>query len=133
MDFLSLNLDHAKLLVIDDDPDICSGIKLGLDLPKVKLDIHTALNGLQGLQQAKKLLPDIVIVDLNMPDINGFEVVEEMRKDSTLANTKIILLTALDTPKNQWESIDRQIDDFIGKPFDLRELEARILTLLMSS
>lgn len=131
MDFLKLKQDSAVVLVIDDDPDILSGIKHGLEVPSVKLEIYTAENGLQGLQQAKKHIPDIVIVDLNMPDLDGFAVVDEMRGDPQLAHAKVILLTAQDTPKNQWESIDRKIDDFIGKPFDLRELEARILTLLM--
>jgi DNA-binding response OmpR family regulator len=132
LDFLNLNTDRVKILAVDDDPDILLAIKSGLDLAGVELEIFTADSGLAALQTAKAERPDIMILDLNMPDINGFDVAEEIRKDPQLENMRIIMLTASDSSKNQWDSIDRQIDDFLGKPFDLRELEARIYTLLMA-
>lgn len=119
------------MLIIDDDKDICNVLERSLELPKIKLEIRSAYNGVSGLQMAKKWLPDIVILDLQMPGIDGFGVLDEIRSDQHLVETKVIMLTAKDSPKNLWEGIDRKIDDFIGKPFDLAELEARIYNQLL--
>ncbi len=125
-------ITHAKVLVIDDDKNICRVLEHSLELPNIKLDIQSAYNGVSGLQLAKKWQPDIVILDLQMPGITGFDVLEEIRGDQQLAHTKVIMLTAKDSPKNLWEGIDRKLDDFIGKPFDLAELEARIYNQLLA-
>ncbi len=129
MDFPKIT--KAKLLVVDDDPDILSALQMGLAIPGTELEVITAKNGMTGLQLAKKELPDVIVLDLQMPDISGFEVIDELRQDPQLKSTRVIMLTAQDTGYNLWESIDRQFDDFIGKPFELDELEARIYNQLL--
>lgn len=123
---------QATILIIDDDPDILAALRKGLEIPGVKLEILTAGNGLEGLRQAKLAQPEVVILDLQMPQFNGFAVLEEIKRDSQLRATKVLMLTALDSSKNLWEGLDRQLDDFMIKPFDLVELEARIYNLLLS-
>lgn len=128
-----LRVNRAKILVIDDDRDILESLQNSLELPKVKLDIRTAPGGMLGLQEAKRFRPDVVILDLQMPGVNGFEVLDEIRSDSELSHTKVIMLTAKDDSRNLWEGIDRRLDDFISKPFDLEELEARIYVQLLEA
>ena len=124
-------IKSARILVIDDDEDILTSLKSGLDLKGVKLEILTANGGLKGLQAAKLEKPDIVILDLQMPDMNGFQVLEEIQADPQLAKTRVIMLTAQDSVQNLWDGIDRKLDDFMGKPFELAELEARIYNQLL--
>ena len=126
------DIKKAKLLVIDDDQDILSSLKSGLQLPGIELEVLTAEDGLAGLQAAKLERPDVIVLDLQMPDMNGFEVLKEIHKDPQLTKTKIIMLTAQDSVQNLWEGIDRKLDDFMGKPFDLSELEARIYNQLLA-
>lgn len=126
-------IKRAKILIIDDDRDILQSLQNSLELPKIELEIITADRGMKGLQAAKQLKPDVVILDLQMPDVDGFEVLDEIKADPMLSHVKVIMLTARDNSKNMWEGIDRQLDDFIPKPFDLEELEARIYAQLMDS
>ena len=126
------DIKSACILVVDDDQDILVSLKTGLQLPGIELEILTAEDGLSGLQQAKLHRPDIIILDLQMPDMNGFEVLKEIHADPQLTKTKVIMLTAQDSVQNLWEGIDRQLDDFMGKPFDLGELEARIYNQLLA-
>lgn len=120
----------AKILVIDDDLDILTAIEAGLQLPGIKLEITTAHNALVGLQQAKLWIPDLIVLDLNLPDMDGFELMREIKRDGQLNKTKIIMLTAQDSSQNLWQGLDSGIDDFISKPFDLFELEARVYNQL---
>lgn len=126
------DITAAKLLVIDDDEDILSALKHGLTLPGIELDVLTASSGLDGLRKAKMEKPDVIILDLQMPDMDGFAVLTEIQADPQLEKTRIIMLTAQDSVKNLWEGLDRQLDDFMGKPFDLGELEARIYNQLLA-
>lgn len=121
---------QAVVLVIDDDPDILDSLKANLELPEIDLNVITAENGLNGLLVAKNAHPDVIVLDFQLPDINGFDFMEELRSDQSLSDIKVIMLTAQDTGRNRWESIDIEMDDFMGKPFDLAELEARIYQML---
>lgn len=129
---MEIPFSQAKILVIDDDADILDSIRSGLELPNITLEVLTAPNGMTGLQLAKTHFPDVIILDLQMPDIDGFTVLDEIRSDPILANTRVIMLTAQDSSKTMWEGIDRSLDDFMVKPFDLEELEARVYNQLLS-
>lgn len=123
-------ISQAKILIIDDDQDILNSLKAGLHIEQVELEIDTATTALEGVTKAQSFKPDIVILDLQLPDARGFDILDDLRSPE-LAETRIIMLTAQDTTNNLWESIDLKIDDFIGKPFDLAELEARIYSQLL--
>lgn len=123
-------ISQAKILIIDDDQDILNSLKAGLHIEQVELEVDTATTALEGVTKAQSFKPDIVILDLQLPDARGFDILDDLRSPE-LAETRIIMLTAQDTTNNLWESIDLKIDDFIGKPFDLAELEARIYSQLL--
>lgn len=115
-----------KVLVIDDDVDILKAIKSGVRLDGSEVEILTAENGFTGLEIAKEQKPDLIILDVLMPQMDGFALLQKLKNDTQLNKIKIIMLTAQDTPKNRWESTYLDVDDFLGKPFDLFELEALI-------
>jgi DNA-binding response OmpR family regulator len=120
----------AKVLVVDDDQDIRQAIKEALELSVMRFEIHLAHNAVAGLQVANELLPDIIILDLQMPYGDGFAMAEDIHKNPNLRHTKILMMTAQGNRENLWTSVDKKIDDFLPKPFDLSELEARIHGLL---
>jgi DNA-binding response OmpR family regulator len=124
-------MKRARVLVVDDDLDIREAIQQGLQIPGFEVEVATAHNALSGLQLVKDLRPDVVIVDLQMPMGSGFELADAVRNDRELENVKLLMLTALDVRQVLWESVDKDIDDFLAKPFDFGELEARIRALLL--
>ncbi len=121
---------EATLLIVDDNVEICEAVSQGLEIPGVKIHFEVAYDGASGLIKAREFKPDVIILDLQMPGGDGFTVHEQLRQEEAFKDTKVLLLTAQDNAKNMWESIDRGIDDFLGKPFDLVELEARVYNLL---
>lgn len=120
----------VTILVIDDDDDIRSAVALCLKETDINPTVLTAHNALTGLQLAKDHLPDVVVLDLQMPMGSGFDFITELRRDARLAKVKILILSGSATPDNIWESIDQGVDDFLAKPFDIAELEARVKLLL---
>ena len=120
----------VTILVIDDDDDIRSAVALCLKETDINPTVLTAHNALTGLQLAKDHLPDVVVLDLQMPMGSGFDFITELRHDARLAGVKILILSGSATSDNIWESIDQGVDDFLAKPFDIAELEARVKLLL---
>ncbi len=90
-------------------------------------ELHMAENGMQALEQARKHLPDVILLDIMMPGMTGFEVCQRIRNDPQLAEIPIIVLTALDDRNSMLEALKAGADDFISKPFDRFELRARLL------
>jgi len=115
----------TKILVVDDDPNIRQVISFALK--KSGRTPYEATNGKEALQVFNKLNPDLIILDINMPELDGLEVCKEIRKTS---NTPILFLSSRD------EEIDRIIgleiggDDYVTKPFSPRELTARVGVIL---
>jgi putative two-component system response regulator len=90
-------------------------------------DLQMAENGVQALEQARKHLPDVILLDIMMPGMTGFEVCQRIRNDPHLAEIPIIVLTALDDRQSMLDALKAGADDFITKPFDRFELRARLL------
>jgi two-component system alkaline phosphatase synthesis response regulator PhoP len=88
--------------------------------------VFVASNSREALDLAKKHKPHIILIDLMMPEYDGFEFYSMLKQIPELAHTKYIMFTAQGSKSNLWESIDLSFDDFIAKPFDLSELEIRI-------
>ncbi len=124
-----MNKMHAKstILVVDDEPagrEVLYGL-LTVDGYAVAL----AQNGTEALEKARATTPDLILLDVMMPDIDGFEVCRQLRKNPELAEVPIIMLTALDDRDSLLEGIEAGADDFISKPFDRQELRARVRTI----
>ena len=120
----------ATILVVDDDFDIRNAIEQCLAATDMHPTILKAHNAVTGLQLAKNHTPDVVVLDLQMPHGSGFDFVTELKRDPKLSDVKILILSAAASTNNIWHSIDKDVDDFLAKPFDVIELEARVRLLL---
>jgi two-component system KDP operon response regulator KdpE len=110
-----------KVLVIDDDPALLRALRLGLKAGGHQ--VVTAATGDQGLVQTAAAGPDVVILDLGLPDIDGVEVVRRMRE---WTRVPIVVLSAVEAEDRKVAALDAGADDYVTKPFGMAELEARI-------
>ena len=115
-----------RILVVDDDATVTSVLKRGLAYEGYTVD--TAATGMQGLNVARDHAPDLVILDLMMPGLDGFEVLTRLR--SADANLPVLLLTARDAPADQVKGLESGADDYVVKPFTFAVLAARVKALL---
>lgn len=118
----------SKILVIDDDLSIVELIKINLEL--MGHDVITAPDGIKGLALARQEVPDLVIVDVMMPEIDGFTVTQRLRQNETTKNIAVLMLTALGLIKDKAQGFNSGADDYLVKPFDLEELKLRVKALL---
>ena len=114
-----------KILIIEDDHKTADIVRLYLE--RDGYNVLTAHDGLQGLDLAREGMPDLVVLDLLMPGVNGLEVCRTLRKES---DVPIIMLTALSTEQNKLEGLDLGADDYVTKPFSPKELSARVRAVL---
>jgi two-component system alkaline phosphatase synthesis response regulator PhoP len=113
-----------KVLVVDDEPHIVNLIRLTLSGDKY--DIYSAFSGLEAIKLAKQIKPNLIILDLMMPNIDGYQVCEEIRKDPKIAETPIMILSAKSQLVDKFKSINVGADDYLVKPFDPEELLKRV-------
>ena len=114
-----------RILVIEDEPKISSLIKRGLIYEGH--EVNVADSGEQGLELARESPPDLVILDLMLPGIDGFEVCRRLR---TAGDVSILMLTARDNVNDKVRGLDAGADDYLTKPFAFNELNARVRALL---
>lgn len=117
-----------KVLIIDDDPKLC---RLLMEfLSGFGFTVHTALTPDEGFKKLRRQKPDIVILDVMLPEMNGFDMCKKIRLDS---NVPIIMLTARGEPMDRIVGLELGADDYLAKPFEPRELVARIQAVLRRS
>jgi len=114
--------------VVDDEGDLIWSVERSLC--RAGYRVQTASSGSQALQLMCQRRPDVVVLDVIMPDVDGFEVCRRMRADPLLSNVPIIFLTTRDELEARIEGFSLGGDDYMAKPFDLRELQWRIHALL---
>lgn len=117
-----------KILVVDDDIAINELIKINLEL--FGYNAITAYDGIQGFTLAKQELPDLIILDVMMPEVDGYTVAKRIRENSTTKNIPILMLTALNLLENKIKGFDIGVDDYLVKPFEMEELKVRVRALL---
>jgi len=115
----------STVLIVDDEYSGRQTLESILD--GEGYNIEMAENGLQALEKAKQILPDVILLDVMMPGMTGFEVCQHIRNDPLVAEIPIIILTALDDRDSLLNALKAGADDFISKPFDRFELRARLL------
>ncbi len=117
----------SMLLIVDDEP---FGRKtLGTLLKDPHYNLAYASNGAEAIQKALDLTPDLILLDVMMPDMNGFEVCRRLRADLRLAEVPVIMVTALDDRGSRLQGIEAGADDLVSKPFDPVELTTRVRTI----
>jgi DNA-binding response OmpR family regulator len=117
-----------SLLVVDDDAFIAR--LLEIELSAAGYDVRTAGSGDRALQLAFERCPDLILADVMMPNMDGFELTRQLRMDERTAGTKVILLTARGLSADRLEGFAVGADDYVIKPFDTPDLVARIGELL---
>jgi two-component system OmpR family response regulator len=117
---------RAKLLVVEDDPNILE--LLSASLRFAGFAVGTATNGADAVAQARDERPDLVVLDVMLPDLDGFEVIRRMRDGGV--RTPVIFLTARDATDDKIRGLTLGGDDYVTKPFSLEELTARIRAVL---
>lgn len=124
--------DEAKttVLVADDDPEIRT--LLTLRLKKAGYEVFDASDGEQTLAAVREHKPDLVVLDVMMPGKNGWEVAKELRKDDAHANLGIVMLTAIGERINEMTSPLYGADEYVDKPFEFADLEAKLQQVLAS-
>jgi two-component system KDP operon response regulator KdpE len=118
-------MSSAKILIVDDEPQIRRMLRTTLTGNGYQVD--DARSGEEGLEKFRQYMPDLVIMDLNMPGMGGLEACREMRLDS---DVPIVILTVRNAESEKVEALDAGADDFVCKPFGMQELLARIRAAL---
>ncbi len=121
----------TKILVIDDEQDVLDFISY--NLKKEGYAIQTASNGLEGVKLAREYQPDLILLDVMMPDMDGIEVCRQLRSDESFDRTMIAFLTARGEDYTQIAALDQGGDDFIVKPIRPSILKSRIQALIRRS
>ena len=117
-----------KILVVDDDAELVELVSF--NLKQAGYYVSTASNGVEAIKKARALSPDLIVLDVMMPELDGFGVCEILRRDRATASIPIILLTALSSELGRMAGFDSGATDFLTKPFSPRQLLARIAELL---
>src|SRR5262249_21294396 len=111
--------------------DNSSGRQLLVDIiESMSLEVIQASNGLDALNSARTYLPDLIILDVNMPGMTGFQVVEQLKSDTSTEKIPVLMLTALDNVNSRVLGLKLGADDYLSKPFNPRELMERVKTRL---
>jgi len=118
---------NSIVLIIDDEPAAREGLEALLAGENYQLEL--AVNGLDGLAKAAQVAPDVILLDVMMPGMDGYEVCRRLRADPQLGEVPILMITALDDREARLEGIRAGADDFIAKPYDSVELTARLQSL----
>ncbi len=117
-----------RILVIDDDASIS---KLVSDVfAEEGFSVTTASNGAEGIKKVRLSKPDLVILDLRLPDMDGFQICQTLKKDRSVSSIPIIMLTVKSTKSSTVAGLEMGADDYIVKPFNQEELVARVKTVL---
>ena len=121
-------IDHAKILLVDDEPDLIDTIQCRLEANNFV--VSTASNGEEGLQKAASNMPDLILLDTNMPVMNGHQMLERLRKDPDLKEIPVIMCTALCEAQDIAAASSYGISDYVTKPFDYADLIEKITNAL---
>lgn len=124
-------MEKHKILIVDDEPDILEFMQYNLE--REGFEVFLASSGKQAIQVAKDELPDLIILDVMMPGMDGIETCRELRNDSRLRDTIIAFLTARNEDYSQIAGFESGADDYIAKPIKPRVLISRIKALLKRS
>jgi len=120
-----------KILVIDDDFAINELIKVNLEL--LGYNVVQANDGITGFAKCKQELPSLVILDVMMPEVDGFTVAQRIRKNESTKEIPILMLTALSQVSDKVNGFNIGVDDYLVKPFEMEELQVRVRALLKRS
>ena len=116
-----------RILIVDDEPDVIESVRLGFTLQWREVDVLGATSGESGLDAIEREHPDIVLLDVGLPDIDGFEALRRIR---AFSDVPVVMLTARDDSMDKVKGLELGADDYVTKPFNHLELMARVKAVL---
>ena len=123
-----MNKRDVKILLVDDEPDILEIV--GYNLKNQGYQVYSANNGVEALKTSKKIIPNLILLDIMMPEMDGIETCEKIRTLKSLENTLIAFLTARNEDYSQVAGFDAGADDYITKPIKPKVLISKVKSLL---
>lgn len=124
----NLSDTRPKILIVDDEMDTLLPLKRSLEAEDYI--VLEAYEGSEAVRKSKAEIPDLIILDLMLPGMDGYEVCSRLKKDVRTGNIPVIMLTARDEVRDKVEGLEIGADDYVTKPFNLNELKARIKSAL---
>jgi DNA-binding response OmpR family regulator len=122
---------HKRILVVEDNLDQVE--LLSFNLRKEGFSIGTATDGIQAIKKAKSLLPDLILLDVMLPELDGYAVCETLRRDPKTASIPVIMVTAVSSTLASFAGREAGANDYVTKPFNFKQLLNHINALLPSS
>ncbi|WP_406660752.1 response regulator [Methanolobus sp. ZRKC3] len=119
---------RKKILIVDEEVDALTALKVALEADGY--NVIEALDGFEGISKARSENPDVILLDIMMPGMDGFEVCRRLRSDPQLSDIPVIMLTAKGEVDDKVEGLETGADDYVTKPFNLKELRARIKSVI---
>ncbi len=120
--------DGKKILIIDDDPEILDLLRLYFKA--LNYEVLEAQEGLRGLELARTQLPDLIILDILLPEISGLKMCRILKRDKETKNIPILILTALTDEETKTESLESYADAFVSKPIDKKSIIDKVNELI---
>lgn len=118
-----------KILLVDDEEKFCQMVKLNLEAAG-KYEVRTETEGLNGMAAAEDFSPDLILLDIMMPNKDGLDLLAELKKNPTTASIPVVMLTAVDTSQSKIRAAGLQDDDYIVKPVTTQVLSKKIEAVL---
>jgi PleD family two-component response regulator len=118
-------MGKARLLVVEDDNDISNMLKIYFT--SLGYDVDVAARGLDALEKTRQVLPHLIVLDIMLPDIDGYEVCRNLRTSTRTSHIPVIFLTQKDERSDKLQGLELGADDYITKPFDIEELKLRVM------
>ncbi len=117
-------MGKARLLIVEDDIDISTMLKIYFS--GLGYDVDTAMRGSDALEKTRHALPHLIVLDIMLPDIDGYEVCRHLRTNTRTSHIPVIFLTQKDERSDRLQGLELGADDYITKPFDIEELKLRV-------
>ncbi len=114
-----------KVLIIDDEKDFCAFVKMNLELTGL-YSVTVATTGAEGIAEASRCVPEIILLDVMMPDMSGFDALREIKGKKATASIPVVMLTAISTDEAKAKATGLYNEDYLVKPIAVSELRAKI-------
>jgi len=124
-------MGKARLLVVEDDTDISNMLKIYFS--GLGYDVDVAARGSEALEKTHQVLPHLIVLDIMLPDIDGYEVCRTLRTSTRTSHIPVIFLTQKDERRDRLQGLEMGADDYITKPFDIEELKLRVMGAIRRS
>lgn len=119
---------NDRVLVVDDEPDVCQ--LLSYNLGEAGFDVETAASATEALLAAARQAPAVMVLDVGLPDMSGYQLCRQLRRDGSLGAVGVLMLTAMGADEDRINGLEAGADDYVVKPFNVQEVVLRVRALV---